>query len=68
LTNFIQIIGISGAFAGGIDGIIITLVLWKAKKNSERQPEYSLRFTKLIGAILLIIFTLGIIYQISALI
>jgi len=68
LTNFIQVIGISGAFAGGIDGILITLMLWKAKKKSERKPEYTLKFTKLIGTILLILFSLGIIHQISTLI
>lgn len=68
ITNFIQIVGITGAFAGGIDGILITLILWKAKKKSERKPEYSLKFTKIIGIILLILFSLGILHQISTLI
>ncbi len=68
ITDFIQVIGISGAFAGGIDGIIITLMLWKAKKNSERKPEYSLKFTKIIGVILITLFILGILYQIRMLI
>ncbi len=68
LTNFIQIIGITGSFAGGIDGILITLMLWKAKKKKEREPEYSLKFTKIIGAILILIFMLGILYQIKTLI
>ncbi len=59
--SFIKVIGLTGIFAGGLEGILIVLMLWNAKKRSERNPEYSLGFVKLIGIILIIIFVLGII-------
>lgn len=61
--SFIKTIGITGAFAGGIDGILVVLALWVAKKKGDRKPEYSISYHKIIGAILLIIFILGIIDQ-----
>ncbi len=62
--DFINVIGLTGVFAGGLEGILIVLMLWKSKKKCDRKPEYSLPFAKLIGIILIIIFVLGIINQI----
>src|SRR3989344_332548 len=62
--SFINVIGLTGIFAGGLEGILIVLMLWKAKKKCDRKPEYSLPLSKLIGIILIIIFVLGIINQI----
>jgi len=62
--SFIQVIGMTGVFAGGLEGILVVLMLWKAKEKGERKPEYSLNYTKLIGVILIIVFILGIINQI----
>lgn len=62
--SFIQVIGWTGVFAGGLEGILIVLMLWKAKEKGERKPEYSLNYTKLIGVILIIVFILGILNQI----
>ena len=61
--SFINIIGITGAFAGGIDGILVVLMFWKARKMKLRVPEYNLGKKTLIGAILIVIFALGILYQ-----
>jgi len=66
--SFIWVIGITGTFAGGIDGILITLMYWKAKKKGSRQPEYKLGKKKVIGMILILIFLIGIINQIFSLI
>ncbi|MEM4263451.1 MAG: aromatic amino acid transport family protein [Candidatus Woesearchaeota archaeon] len=63
LTSFISVIGFTGAVAGGIDGILIMLAYWKAKKKGERKPEYSLNISKTLTALLIIMFLLGIIYQ-----
>lgn len=64
LTHFIAVIGFTGAVAGGVDGILIMLAYWKARKHGERKPEYSLRIGKPITALLIIMFALGILYQI----
>ena len=62
-TTFIATLGITGAIAGGVDGILIVLAYWKAKKFGDRKPEYSLKVPKLVGYILILMFGLGILYQ-----
>jgi len=62
-TSFIKVIGITGALAGGIDGALIVLMFWKAKKMGGRIPEYNLGKQKLLGLILMLVFVLGFIYQ-----
>lgn len=64
ITTFIAVLGLAGAIAGGVDGILIVLAYWKVKKLGKRKPEYSLRVPKLIGLLILIMFALGILYQI----
>lgn len=67
LSTFITVIAITGAVAGGLEGILIILMYWKAKFLGERKPEYSLKprkILKVLSVILVLLFTLGIIYQI----
>ena len=64
LTTFIAVLGVTGALAGGMDGILITLMYWKAKVLGDRQPEYSLRKHYVLGGFLILLFSLGIVYQI----
>ena len=66
--SFIKVIGITGAFAGGIDGILIVLMFWRARKYGERQPEFKLGKKHLIGFLLILVFIIGIINQIFELI
>ncbi len=66
--SFIKVIGITGAFAGGIDGVLLVLMFWQARKRGERQPEYKLGKKHLIGLLLVLIFIIGIINQIFELI
>jgi tyrosine-specific transport protein len=64
LTTFITVIGITGAVAGGIEGVLMILTYWKAKKFGDRKPEYNLKPHKVIGSVLIVMFIFGIIYQI----
>lgn len=66
LTSFIAIIGITGAIAGGIEGIIIVLMYWKARLNGNRKPEFQLGPHKILGTLFLIMFGFGILYLIAA--
>ena len=68
LTSFIAVIAFAGAVAGGIDGILIMLAYWKAKKNGERKPEYSLSISRTLTIVLILMFTFGIIYQLWSII
>ena len=63
VNNFIFVIGLVGALAGGLEGIIIILIWQKAKKAGERRPEYSLKIGRIILYGLILLFVLGIIYQ-----
>jgi len=61
--DFIKIISLIGSVAGGLAGILVLLMLKKAKEKSERKPEYSIPLNWPIIIILSIIFIAGIIYQ-----
>ncbi len=67
VKSFVGVLGISGALAGGLDGILIALMWRKAKRHGDRKPEYSVKF-KWAPWLLIIIFTGGIIYTLVDLI
>lgn len=67
LTTFIAILGITGVFSGGLDGILVVLMYWKAKLLGERKPEYNLPVWRPVGIFLMVMFALGILYQLTAL-
>ncbi len=60
--SFVKVLGFVGGVAGGIEGITIVFTLWKAKKHGDRKPEYSLKFTRMIGYVLIVVFGLGVVY------
>jgi amino acid permease len=68
LTTFIAILGVTGAFAGGLEGILVMLMYWKAKKLGTRKPEYVMGKHRVLGWLLIILFSLGILYQLIGLI
>ena len=59
--SFIHVIGTTGVIAGGLEGTLIVFMLMKAKKKSERKPEYTIKFGKLLGGVLIAVFVLGVI-------
>lgn len=61
--DFIVVIGLIGAVAGGLEGITTILIYVKAKKMGDRQPEYSLKPAKVVLLGLALIFILGVVYQ-----
>lgn len=63
LTTFIAVLGVTGAVAGGLDGILITLMYWKSRKLGNRKPEYSLGSQKVLGTVLISMLAAGIAYQ-----
>ena len=64
ITSFITAIGITGAIAGGIDGILVVLAFWKAKAMGDRKPEYSLPPLRIVGWSLITLFSVGILHQV----
>ncbi len=63
ITSFIAVLGLTGAFAGGLDAILVILMYWKVKKLGERKPEYQMGKHKVLGIVLIILFALGILSQ-----
>lgn len=64
LKNFIQILGLVGAFGFGINGVIYIFTYWSARKKSERHPEYILPYktTAIVSVFLVLIFVGGLVY------
>jgi tyrosine-specific transport protein len=62
-NDFIFVIGIIGACAGGLEGIVTILIYRRAKKLGDREPEYRLRLNKAFIYGLILLFGLGIVYQ-----
>ncbi len=61
--EFMSVIAFTGAVLGGLEGILIILIWLKAKENGKRQPEYSLKVSRLILDLVAFIFILGILYK-----
>ena len=64
ITNFIQALSIGGSIGGGVTGILVVLMYYKAKEEGQRHPEYSLSGNKIIGISMIGIFILGMVYEI----
>jgi amino acid permease len=61
-TSFIQVLSVVGTFTGGVEGIILILMYWKAKQKGERKPEYALGKCKFLGILLILMFIFGMVY------
>lgn len=64
VREFIWIIAFVGTFIGLIEGTMIILIYKKAKKQGEREPEYSLKIPQYLTYLMMAILFLGAIAQI----
>lgn len=62
IKQFIPLLAITGAVAGGIEGIMIVLMHSRAKKLGSRKPEFSIGNNSIISVLLVLMFVAGIIY------
>jgi len=65
---FFRILDITGTFGGSLEGILIVFIWWKAKKLGNRKPEYSIKSKWIISLVLILLFILGIVFEIKSLI
>ncbi len=63
LVSFIQILGISGALVGGINGIVLMRMHHHSQAKRDRKPEFAITQSKLLHGIVYILFLLGIVYE-----
>jgi len=61
--SFINVIALTGAIAGGVEGILIVLMAKRAKTKGEQTPPYEVYLSWLVAAIIIAVFAFGIIYQ-----
>jgi tyrosine-specific transport protein len=61
--SFIGVIGITGAIAGGLEGIMLILIAKAAKKKGKVKPKYKIGLGWIFAAMLIILFALGILFQ-----
>jgi tyrosine-specific transport protein len=62
--NFIEVLSITGAIADGTIAILLVLIFLSAKEKGDRKPEYSIKHAKAISAAILLVLTLGFVYEI----
>jgi len=63
LRNFIIVVSFAGGVLSGLQGIILILTYYQAKKKGDRKPEISFNLPKSLAYIIYLIFIFGIIYQ-----
>lgn len=64
LKDFIAVISLTGGIMLGIDAIIIVLAYLRAKTKGDLIPAYSLSLPRFLTYFLILLFVLGIIYEI----
>ncbi len=62
IATFLTILGITGAVSGGLQGILLIFMYWKAQLLGDRKPEYALGGQRVLGMLFILMFSLGIIY------
>lgn len=63
LVSFIQILGISGALLGGVNGVVLMRMHYHMKKKRDRIPEYTISQSTLLHIVVYGLFILGIAYE-----
>jgi len=61
--SFISVIGLTGAIAGGLEGIMLILIAKSAKKKSKIKPAYQIPLPLIAEFVFIAIFVLGILSQ-----
>jgi tyrosine-specific transport protein len=63
IQSFVKTLEIAGTFAGGIAGITVAFMHAKARKRSERKPEFSVRMNWFGYSVLIAVFVIGMLYE-----
>lgn len=62
LRNFIDVIGLAGALAGGMEAVLILIAYLRARRSGQREPEIQLRISRFLVWGLMGIFIVGGMY------
>ncbi len=64
VRSFIEVIGVTGAFFGAVNGSAIALMFTKAKTKGKKSPHFNLRIPKLVVWIVILALLTGGVYEI----
>lgn len=62
--SFTKILSIGGSVSGALIGILVLFIIKKAKQKGDRKPEYSIPLNWFITGLLILIFVVGIIFEV----
>ncbi len=65
LTGFINALSIAGALEGGIISTLIIFMILKAKKKSDRKPEFTTPINKPAAVLIVLFFAAVMVYQVA---
>ncbi len=65
LASFVQIMGVGGAVTGSLTGILILLMVRKARKIGKRKPEYKVRLPPWVIWLLILFLIAGSIFELA---
>ncbi|MDD4995877.1 MAG: aromatic amino acid transport family protein [Patescibacteria group bacterium] len=63
MRSFITVISFAGGVLSGMQGIILIVTYYRAKKKGDRQPEFSFNLPRLLAYFIYFLFIFGIVYQ-----
>jgi len=66
MRDFIEVINFVGGIAGGLAGILVILIYLKIRSNprlGDLKPAYQIKVPKIILSLMILVFMLGIVYQ-----
>lgn len=61
--DFVEFISLAGAVTGGILGIAIIQLFWRAKEQGNRTPEFSLGNQKVVGSVVIGVLVMGTVLE-----
>ena len=64
VVTFVGILGFTGAIAGGLEGILIMAMHYRAKRRGDRIPEYSIPTNLLLCVFVGLLLLAGIVYTV----
>lgn len=66
VRSFIKVLALTGAVSGGIAGVLVVLMYWKARKAGKAKPAFTFNLPKPLGVLLIIMFVLGALIELSS--
>lgn len=63
IRDFITVVNIAGGIAGGLTGILVVILFYKAREKGDSKPAFQVGDNKAISLFMILIYLLGIIYQ-----